>query len=80
MRVERPTGKEPTFKWTLNKKQAALIKSLPKDEIDRFNKMMMDAPMDASKQSSNVRDSILKSALKLARKLRKGTNGIQNNS
>lgn len=76
MRVERPTGKEPTFKWTLSKKQAELIKSLPKTEIDRFNSMMMEAPMDASKRSSNIRDGILRNALKLARKLRKGTNGV----
>jgi hypothetical protein len=58
------------FGWTLNKKQADLIKSLPKEELDKFEKQMVAAPMDATPEASKVRDNILKEAIKLAKKLK----------
>ena len=71
MKVKRPTGTEPTFGWTLNKKEAQLIKSLPKEQLDIFEKKMLSAPVDNNKEASNIRDNILREAIKLAKKLNK---------
>ena len=71
MKIEKPTGAEPTFGWTLNKKEAQLIKSLPKEQLDVFEKKMLNAPMDDTKEASNARDNILREAIKLAKKLNK---------
>lgn len=70
MKINRTPPTIP-FGWTLNKKQAELIKSLPKEQIDIFEKRMLEAPMDATKESSGIRDNILKEAIRLARKLKK---------
>jgi len=74
MKVERPTGVQPSFGWRLNKKQAELIRGLPKDKLDRFEKRMINAPMDDTKEASDVRDKILREALSLARRLKRMIN------
>ena len=71
MKVKRSTTAEPTFGWKLNKQDAQLIKSLPKEQLDIFEKRMLNAPMDDTLEASNVRDNILCEAIKLAKKLKK---------
>ena len=71
MKVKRPTGTEPTFGWKLNKKEAQLIKSLPKEQLDIFEKRMLNAPIDDTKEASSIRDNILCEAIELAKKLKK---------
>jgi len=70
MKVER-TPSTISFGWTLNKKQAELIKSLPKQELDVFESKMMNAPMERTKEASKARDRILRDAINLAKKLKK---------
>ena len=71
MKIEKPTGAEPTFGWKLNKQEAQLIKSLPKEQLDVFEKKMLSAPVDDNLEASNIRDNILREAIKLAKKLNK---------
>ena len=63
MKIEKPTGAEPTFGWKLNKQEAQLIKSLPKEQLDVFEKRMLNAPIDNTLEASNARDNILREAI-----------------